>query len=230
MKRCPQCDRVENDEALKFCRVDGVTLVSDSGAVSGDAGTARFGAVQSSEIETSVLPHRTDSNVNRATGPTTVLPSQPPSTTSELNKTKHRRTPIVVRMIVTAVVAAVIAVCAYSYLYKKSAASIQSIAVMPFLNDSGNHDADYLSDGMTETLINGLSQVPGLSVKARSSVFRYKTKDYDPRSVAKELGVEALVSGRMVERGDVLTLSVELVDGQTENVLWGNRYERKLAE
>ena len=76
MKRCHRCNRVETDEALKFCRVDGATLINDSGSVSGDAGTAKFGSVAvSSEIETSVLAHRTDGSVNRPTAPTTVLPA-----------------------------------------------------------------------------------------------------------------------------------------------------------
>ena len=108
-----------------------------------------------------------------------------------------------------------------------SAKQISSIAVMPFVNDSGNADVEYLSDGMTETLINSLSQIPNLSVKARSSVFRYKGKEIDPKKVASELGVQAILTGRVIQRGDQLTLSVELIDGQTENTIWGNKYERK---
>ncbi len=108
-----------------------------------------------------------------------------------------------------------------------STKQISSIAVMPFVNDSGNADVEYLSDGMTETLINSLSQVPNLSVKARSSVFRYKGKEIDPKKVASELGVQAILTGRVIQRGDQLTLSVELIDGQTENTIWGNKYERK---
>jgi len=104
---------------------------------------------------------------------------------------------------------------------------ISSIAVMPFVNASGNADVEYLSDGMTETLINSLSQVPNLSVKARSTVFRYKGKEIDPKKVASDLGVQAILTGRVIQRGDQLTLSVELIDGQTENTIWGNKYERK---
>jgi TolB-like protein/Flp pilus assembly protein TadD len=231
VKRCPKCNRVETDEALKFCRVDGATLVSDSSSFVGETETAQFGASSdASEVHTSIPPHTTGANINPGTAPTAVLPAQLPSTTSELKKTKSRRTAIVVGLIAVVAMTVVATFAVKSYLSRNNARSIQSIAVMPFINDSGNHDADYLSDGITETLINGLSQVPGLSVKARSSVFRYKAKDYDPRSVAKDLGVEALVSGHMVQRGDVVTVSVELVDSQTENVLWGNRYERKLEE
>jgi TolB-like protein/Tfp pilus assembly protein PilF len=110
---------------------------------------------------------------------------------------------------------------------RNSSVAIRSIAVMPFVNESGNADLEYLSDGMTETLINSLSQIPNLSVKARSSVFRYKGKEIDPKKVAPELGVQAILTGRLIQRGDQLTLSVELIDGLTENTIWGNKYERK---
>ena len=112
----------------------------------------------------------------------------------------------------------------------KTAVTIESIAVMPFVNESGNADVEYLSDGMTETLINSLSQIPNLSVKARSSVFRYKGKEIDPKKIAAELNVQAILTGRVVQRGDQLTLNLELIDAQTENILWGNRYERKSSE
>jgi TolB-like protein/Tfp pilus assembly protein PilF len=111
-----------------------------------------------------------------------------------------------------------------------SAKPIESIAVMPFVNESGNSEVEYLSDGMTETLINSLSQIPKLSVKARSSVFRYKGKELDPKKLASELNVQAILTGRVVQRGEQLTLNVELIDAQTENILWGNKYERKSAD
>jgi len=94
MKRCPQCDRVETDEALKFCRVDGATLIVDSSLLAGEAGRARLGSqADLSEVHTSILPHHTKVNVNRATGPTTVLPAPPTtSATGELSKTQRRKT------------------------------------------------------------------------------------------------------------------------------------------
>ncbi|MCA1622912.1 MAG: protein kinase [Acidobacteria bacterium] len=107
---------------------------------------------------------------------------------------------------------------------------IESIAVMPFINESGNADTEYLSDGMTETLIGSLSQLPNLNVKARSSVFRYKGKDADVKTIGKELNVQAILNGRVTQRSDQLTLSLELVDAQTENVIWSERYNRKQAD
>ena len=92
---------------------------------------------------------------------------------------------------------------------------------MPFINQSANPDVDYLSDGMTETLINTLSQLPDLSVKAPSSVFRYKGKEVDPHSVGNELNVQAILNGRLVQRGNDLTLYLSLVDTRTGNQLWG---------
>ena len=106
---------------------------------------------------------------------------------------------------------------------------IESIAVLPFVNASGNADVEYLSDGMTELLINSLSQLPKLSVKARSSVFRYKGKDVEPQQIGSQLSVQAILSGRVVQRGEDLTLYLSLVDARNGNQLWGEQYNRKLT-
>jgi TolB-like protein/DNA-binding winged helix-turn-helix (wHTH) protein/Tfp pilus assembly protein PilF len=107
---------------------------------------------------------------------------------------------------------------------------MQSIAVLPFKNESGNPDVDYLSDGLTESLINSLSLVSNLSVKARSTVFRYKDKTVEPQIIAAELSVQAVLTGRVVQHGDDLTLYLSLVDGRNGNQLWGHRYDRKLTD
>jgi len=107
---------------------------------------------------------------------------------------------------------------------------IQSIAVLPFKNESGNPEVDYLSDGVTESLINSLSQLSNLSVKARSTVFRYKDKAVEPQAVATELSVQAILTGRVVQRGDDLTLYLSLIDGRNGNQLWGQRYDRRLVD
>ena len=107
---------------------------------------------------------------------------------------------------------------------------IESLAVLPFVNAGGNAEVEYLSDGMTETLIGSLSQLPRLSVKARSSVFRYKGKEFDLQKIAQELNVQAILTGRVVQRGDQMTLSLELVDTQTENAIWSEQYNRKQTD
>lgn len=217
MKRCPTCNRIETDDTLAFCRVDGATLVRDS--------IPQHEPTPSSEIETSILPHTTDAQGTRSTGPTRVLPTGPASdTTRRLAKPKRKF------IAIAAVALIIVSVAGYLLVVRKTASTIQSIAVMPFTNDSGNTDVDYLSDGMTETLINSLSNIPNLSVKARSSVFRYKGKEFDPKQIASELNVQAILIGRVVERGEQLSLNLELIDAATENVIWGNKYERNSSD
>lgn len=225
MKRCPQCFRVESDEGLKFCRVDGATLIGDS--FNSEAGTVRL---EATENETNILPQPTDAAMSRVIEPTTVLTPPQTVTTGALAQAKRRRTAIATIVIVTAIAAALTAVLVDSYLSRKTHAAIQSIAVMPFVNASGNADLEYLADGMTETLIRSLSQLPNLNVKARSSVFRYKGKETDAKTISKELGVPAILNGRFTQRGDQLTLNLELIDAQTENVIWTDQYDRKSSD
>jgi len=116
------------------------------------------------------------------------------------------------------------------WFFLRSTKQIESIAVMPFVNESGNADNEYLSDGMTESLIRSLSQIPGLNVKARSSVFRYKGKETDVQKIAQELNVLAILNGRVAQRGEQLILNLELVDGKTENVLWSEQYTRRQSD
>ena len=120
--------------------------------------------------------------------------------------------------------------CWLSLFWFSPTKQIESIAVMPFVNDSGNADVEYLSDGMTETLISSLSQLPNLNVKGRSSVFRYKGKGTDANAIGKELNVQAILNGRVLQHGDQLTLSLELIDAQTENVIWSEQYNRKQTD
>jgi TolB-like protein/Flp pilus assembly protein TadD len=108
--------------------------------------------------------------------------------------------------------------------------TIESIAVLPFVNASGNADVEYLSDGMTETLIGSLSQLPNLNVKPRSSVFRYKGKETNSQTIAKELNVQAILNGRVVQRGQDISLFVELIDISSEKVVWSETYNRKQTD
>jgi TolB-like protein/DNA-binding winged helix-turn-helix (wHTH) protein/Tfp pilus assembly protein PilF len=128
------------------------------------------------------------------------------------------------------IAATAIAVLTFGYSYFNNQRQIDSIAVMPFVNESGNTELDYLSDGMTETLIDSLSQLPKLNVKARSSVFHYKGKETDAATIGRELNVQAILNGHVVQRGNGLTLYLELVDSQTGNRIWGNQYVRKQTD
>jgi TolB-like protein/Flp pilus assembly protein TadD len=116
------------------------------------------------------------------------------------------------------------------YLFTPKAASIDSIAVLPFENVGADPNTEYLSDGITESLINSLSRLSHLSVMSRSSVFHYKGKDIDPQKVGKELGVKAVLTGRVTQRGDNLQISTELVDVLNNTNIWGDQYNRKLSD
>jgi serine/threonine-protein kinase len=123
-----------------------------------------------------------------------------------------------------------VALFAYYLHARNSEVAIDSIAVLPFQNKSSDADTEYLSDGLTESLIYRLSQLPNLKVSPTSSVIRYKGKETDAIKIGNELGVKAVMSGRMVQRGDSLTISVELVDVRNNKLLWGEQYERKMSE
>jgi TolB-like protein/Flp pilus assembly protein TadD len=119
---------------------------------------------------------------------------------------------------------------AYRRLWSGSESGIGSLAVLPFTNVSGDTGTDYLSDGITESLIDSLSGLPNLKVMSRSAVFRYKGKDVDPRAVGRALGVQAVLMGRLTQRGDNLSVSAELVRVEDDSHLWGDLYNRKLVD
>jgi len=107
---------------------------------------------------------------------------------------------------------------------------ISRVAVLPLINSSGDPDMEYLSDGISESLINSLSQLPGLEVIARSSSFKYTGKDADPQEVARVLGVEGIVTGRVLQRGEQLQISIELMDARVGTQVWGAQYNRRVAD
>jgi eukaryotic-like serine/threonine-protein kinase len=107
---------------------------------------------------------------------------------------------------------------------------IDSVAVLPFVNGSADPSMEYLSDGITEGIIDRLSGLPNIKVISRTSAFRYKKRDIEPQKIARELGVQALVTGRVIQRGEELSVSAELVDTREDKQLWGEQYNRRLAD
>ena len=136
------------------------------------------------------------------------------------------------RMIAVSAVAFVIVIVALiaGRWFTPSRGKIESIAVLPFANVSGDPNMEYLSDGITESLINSLSQLPRLKVMSRDSVFRYRGQNMDVEAAGHELGVGAVLTGRIVQRGGDLWVSTELVDAHDNTHLWGEQYNRKLAD
>lgn len=230
MKQCPQCSRVYADDTLNFCLDDGEWLVGLQ--ASEEPSTALF-------TSSGTLAEPTAANRAAETDQTAVLPPLPipeprPRQTSSaeyiINEVRsHKRT------VATALAVAVLALAGVGYwlsktLASKGSAPISSVAVLPFQNKSSDADSDYLSDGLTESLIYRLSQLPNLKVSPTSSVMRYAGKVDDPARIAGELGVDAILSGRLVQRGDNLTISVELVEARDNKLLWGEQYDRKMSD
>jgi TolB-like protein len=216
MKRCPQCNQVAIDEALTFCRADGVRFVQDSGSFN-DRETVIFQpeapvAVASITDESFTVPVAATTLLDSSTGRTSYT------------QLDHQKETPDQSAVVTSVVTGTFADWAYYSLSSNSGAPIYSIAVLPFINVNAGQQFDDLSDGLTEMLICNLSRLPKLNVKARSSVFRYKGKDVTPHTVGADLNVQAVLNGRIAQRGDVLTLSLELADAYTENIIWSVQY------
>jgi serine/threonine-protein kinase len=155
--------------------------------------------------------------------------SSAPSATESIRK--HR-------LALAASSALLLAAVAVGYWFFKSrtpsgrdgSAPVESIAVLPFVNASGNPDVEYLSDGITESLINNLSRLPALRVIARSTVFSLKGRDLQPQQVGRQLNVRAILNGRVVQRGDTLSVQVDLVDADSGAEMWGEQYQRKQAD
>ncbi|MGE5814009.1 MAG: TPR end-of-group domain-containing protein, partial [Acidobacteriota bacterium] len=114
--------------------------------------------------------------------------------------------------------------------YRDHSGATSSIAILPFVNASGNPDMEYLGDGIAESLINSLSQAPNLAVMSRNAVFRYKGREFDAQEVGQKLNVEAVLAGRVVQRGDTLSISAELIDVRSNRQVWGGRFNRRTAD
>jgi TolB-like protein len=215
-----------------YCRTDGAALVNDSSLDNDDPRTARLGSDSvATEIDTSLLPHRTDSQVSRSTGPTTALPHTSTGNTRELNKRGPGKALIIAMVIVVVVAIAIGGYFAVGNLVgSRKDSAIESVAVLPFENNSGNADSEYLSDGLAESLIYRLSQLENLKVSPRSSVFRYKGQAIDALKVGSDLGVDAVMSGRLIQRGDDLVISVDLIDVRNKKTLWGEQFQRKMSD
>jgi serine/threonine protein kinase/Tfp pilus assembly protein PilF len=139
-----------------------------------------------------------------------------------------RRTMLISGAIAFAFVVALVA--ALFRLGGSTGTRINSVAVLPFANAGSDPSTEYLSDGITEGIIDHLSELPNIKVISRASAFHYKQREIEPQKMAKELGVDALVTGRVVQRGNDLSVSAELVDAREDKQLWGEQYSRKLAD
>jgi len=112
----------------------------------------------------------------------------------------------------------------------KQSKAIDSLAILPLENASGDPETEYLSDGIAETLIHTLAQLRKIRIVPRALAFRHRGPDVDPLAAGRELGVRAVLSGRMVQRGNDLVVTMDLLDVDRQAHLWGGRYNRKMAD
>ena len=176
--------------------------------------------------ETTRLPSRPDTA--ESSGAASTRASSAEFIVNELKR--HKTATVVVSvLLLLAVVGAVFGIRSYLHA-RDTEVAVESIAVIPFANESKDPNAEWISDGLTESIINNLTQLPHLKVIARSSVFRYKGKEIDPIAVGNDLGVRAVLTGRLMQRGDNMLISVELIDVRDSKQLWGDKYERQLAD
>jgi TolB-like protein/Tfp pilus assembly protein PilF/predicted Ser/Thr protein kinase len=154
-------------------------------------------------------------------------PAEPvmPPTPAEPVKRLSRPLPLI-----AAVAGGIAVVAAAFFLFFQQEKAIDSMAVLPFVNESGDPELEFLSDGFTETLINRLSKLPGMKMMSRSSVFRFKGGDVNPAEAGQSLGVDAVLAGRIMQRADRITVGVELVDARDQAHIWGEQYTRGLSD
>src|SRR5712664_37996 len=132
--------------------------------------------------------------------------------------------------VVVALLVAMIFGGAYLYRTRNAASGVDSIAVLPFVNSTNDPNSEYLSDGVTESVIDSLSRLPRLRVMSRNAVFRFKSANPDVQTTATALHVSAVLTGRLLQRGDSVEVSAELVSAQDNSHLWGGHYTRKLND
>ncbi len=234
MKRCPECRRDYFDDTLLYCLDDGNALLE--GPATAESSSSAVGR-HDDEPATAILSEPgavatgfRDVDATRLQIHTTEQTAVLQGSVVDISKAKGFNK----RLLLIGIALAVIVLGAFwGFRYLNSSGisgQINSIAVLPFENKSGSSDSDYLSDGLAESLIYRLSQLPKLKVSSASSVMRYKGQAFDAKKIAAELGVQAVMSGRVVQRGDSLSISVELVDAATNTTLWGEQYEKKMSD
>ena len=215
MKYCSHCGKEYVDETLNFCLDDGERLTGRD--IESESPTA----IKMPDISAELPSTQGSQGVDR----TEILPGRRPI---------DRAVPGISRrglaMVALVVAFTAIGYWGYKRYFGQSDTPITSIAVLPFRNKSSDADTQYLSEGLAESLIYRLSQLPDLKVSPTSSVFRYEDKDIDPVAVGNELGVHAVLSGRIVQHGDSITISADLVDVRDNRQLWGEQYDRKMSE
>ena len=181
------------------------------------------------EIERTGSPElRPSSSTSSGQSALASAPSAAPSTTAYF-ASRFRQHKLFATITGVVLVVAIVGLSLYLHA-RDTEFRIDSIAILPFINQNNDPNTEYLSDGVPESIINSLSQLPNLKVMSRNSVFHYKGKDVDAQAVARELKVQAVLTGRVSQRGEDISINVELINAQENSQIWGQQYNRKLAD
>ncbi len=212
------------DRYIETVPTRGYRFVADVRAVSGGGGAELV-------IET---PPRASLVVEGETDHEAAAVS-PQSTDKLRRRFESKAAPALPYYVSAAAVIVALAAVAYFYFNRNHSPipggeAIDSVAVLPFVNVSADPNIQYLSDGISDSIINGLSRLPALKVMSINAVMRYQGKQIDPQVVGRELNVRAVLIGRLSQRGDDLSISTELVDVRDNRRLWGEQYSRKLSD
>jgi serine/threonine protein kinase/tetratricopeptide (TPR) repeat protein len=180
------------------------------------------------------VPSSGDKSNDAQSLPLKVATPNTPSASAEyiVNQVKsHKRDVIATSAVLLLIVAGILF---YTWRQRQTPAGgqpmISSIAVLPFANTNSDPDTEFLSDGIADNIIERLSQLPGLRVMSHTAVFHYKGRETDPRTIGSELGVDAILTGRLTKRNDAITINLELVNAKDNSHMWGEQYNRKLTD
>ncbi|HEX9656568.1 MAG TPA: protein kinase, partial [Bacteroidota bacterium] len=151
------------------------------------------------------------------------------------NAGQERAAPMITRSgnrkpFIIGIIALLLSLAAAWYFFGRTDVAINSMVVLPFENVGADPDLEYLSEGVTDGIINNVSKIPDIRVIPRSASFRFKGTSKDPSAIGKELGVDAVLSGRVVQRGDKLDLTLELIDVREYSHMWGKSYKRTMND
>lgn len=216
VRRCLAKDRDERFQTIKELAIE---LKEVRREIAGGAG-----------FDTTVPPTRSVSRT-ASEAVSASISTRPSSAQSLASGFKQNKLAVALLIVPAVALLAGITIGAWYYFHaRNSEVAIESIVVLPFVNQSNDSNAEYLSDGVTESIINSLAQLPNLKVIPRSSAFSYKNKDVDPLKAGNELGVRAVLTGRILQKGDDLIVSAELTDVRDNKQLWGKRYQRKMSD
>lgn len=224
---------------MSFCLDDGSELLYGPASEGPASAGGQFGdepqtAILHSTAAPSEGPTRAQIHTTEQTAsPPSGAEAEPQRSLGELSEKHSFSANRAAQPLIAVAIAVAVLICGffgYRYFSASGSGPINSIAVLPFQNRSGDPNSEYLSDGLAESLIYRLSQLPDLKVSPTSSVIQYKGKDTKVATIASELGVDAVMTGRLAQIGDNLTISVELVDVRNNKLLWGEQYERKMSE